>query len=342
MKPRATVVIPNWNGRRFLGICLSSLRKQTFQDFEAVVVDNGSTDGSAEYIEENFPEAGVVALDENRGFAAAANAGIQASGAEFVVLLNNDTEQNPLWLESLITAADAHPEAGFFASKLLDFEDRTILDGAADAIHWSGLTLRIGHGERDLGQYDEQKPVFGACGAAAMYRRAMLGDIGLFDEDFISYCEDGDLSFRAQLMGYDCIYAPSAVVYHMGSATSGGKGSPLSMRLGTRNSVWLAVKNLPAPLLPKRLPLAVAGQSLRIALTSSSPELFKAHIAGLAQAARHLPAMLGKRRKIQARRRVPAHYIESLLKGSSVAVNDRSKRRLKARLKNLLGAILRR
>src|ERR687884_270097 len=132
MPPRVTVVVPNWNGERFLDLCLSSLRRQSFEDFETVLVDNGSTDTSIDFAKRNFPEVRVVSLSENRGFSAAVNAGIQASKAEYVALLNNDTEVDPGWLEALVHAAERHPEAGLFASKLVDFADRRVLDGAGD------------------------------------------------------------------------------------------------------------------------------------------------------------------------------------------------------------------
>src|SRR5215212_282225 len=301
LPPRVTVVVPNWNGEKFLDTCLSSLQEQTFQDFETVLVDNGSTGGSVAFVEENFPEVRVVRLPENRGFSAAVNAGIRSSTTEFVALLNNDTEQDPGWLGALVRAADGHPEAGLFASKLVDFRDRRLLDGAGDALRSSGLPYRLGHGERDRGQFDTPSYVFSACGAAALYRRAMLDDVGLFDEDFVSYCEDGDLSFRAQLAGYRCRYVPDAVVYHMGSATTGGKRSPTATRLGTRNSLSLLVKDLPLSVVPHMLPFFALGQLARL-LTAAATGSLRAHLEGLAGAWRHLPPMLEKRAGIQKRK----------------------------------------
>ena len=326
MSPRVTVVVPNWNGERFLLTCLGSLRRQSFEDFETVLVDNGSTDGSVAFASCNFPEVRVLPLPENRGFSAAVNAGIRSSGAEYVALLNNDTETDPRWLEVLVEAADGCPEAGFFASKLVDFDDRRILDGAGDVFRRSGLPYRLGHGESDRGQYDEVTFVFGACAGAAMYRRSMLDDVGLFDEDFFANCEDGDLSFRAQLAGYRCLFVPGSVVYHMGSATF-GKRSATSTRLGTRNSLCLLVKNLPAPLVPGFLPFVLAGQLSRLIVTASTSTL-KAHLEGLAGALRLLPLMLRKRREIQKRRQVPVEYIRVLLKESSRAAGASIRRRL--------------
>src|ERR671910_2429996 len=279
--PRVTVVIPNWNGEQFLRLCLGSLRDQSFRVFETIVVDNGSVDSSITFVEEHFPEVDVVALGENLGIAAAFNAGIEASTLEYVVLLNNDTEQDPGWLEALVRAAEDHPEAGLFASKLVDFHDRGVLDGAGDAMRLSGLPYRLGHGERDRGQFDEPGYVFGACAAAALYRKSLFEEVGLFDEDFVSYCEDGDLSFRAQLAGHRCFYVPDAVVYHLGSASTGGKRSPTAIRLGSRNSLSLLVKDLPLSSVPHILPFFVPGQLARFATATATGSL-RAHLEGLA------------------------------------------------------------
>ena len=330
------MVVPNWNGERFLATCLGSLRRQSFEEFETVLVDNGSTDGSVAFVHHNFPEVRVLPLHENMGFSVAVNAGIVSSDAEYVALLNNDTETDPRWLEALVEAADGYPEAGFFASKLVDFDDRRILDGAGDVLRRSGLPYRLGHGEPDRGQYDEVTFVFGACAGAAMYRRSMLDDVGLFDEDFFANCEDGDLSFRAQLTGYRCLYVPGSVVYHMGSATF-GKRSATSTRLGTRNSLCLLVKNLPAPLVPGFLPFVVAGQLSRLVVTASTSTL-KAHLEGLAGALRLLPLMLRKRREIQKRRQVPIGYVKELLKESSRAAGVSLRRRLTHLARSRLGS----
>jgi GT2 family glycosyltransferase len=330
--PRVTVVVPNWNGERFLSTCLGSLRRQTYGDFETVLVDNGSSDGSVAFVEENFPEVRIVRLPHNGGFTAAVNAGIGASEAEYVVLLNNDTEVEQRWLEALVRAADEHPEAGLFASKLVDFRDRRLLDGAGDALRKTGLPYRIGHGEIDRGQFEEEALVFGACAAGALYRRRLFDEVGVFDGDFFSNCEDGDLSFRAQLAGYRCLYVPDAVVYHMGSASTGGKRSATNTRLGTQNGINLLVKNLPASLVWRILPSVVAGHLYRLATTSLSPEILKAYLSGLAGALRLLPKMLRKRKEIQGRRRVSDGYVYQLLRESSRVVAQSRRRRIRDQL----------
>ena len=331
MTPRLTVIIPNWNGERFLQACLGSLRKQSFEDFETVLVDNGSTDDSVAFVKGNFPEVRIISMVKNRGFSAAANAGIEGSETELVVLLNNDTEASPGWLEALVRAADGHPGAGTLASKLVDFHDRRFLDGAGDALRLGGLPYRLGHGEKDRGQFDSPAFVFGACAAAALYRRDVLAEIGLFDEDFVSYCEDGDLSFRAQLAGYRCLYVPGAVVYHVGSASTGGKRSATATRLGTRNSLCLLVKNLPLSVVPHVLPFFLLGQLARMLVTAASG-VWLAHLRGLVEAARLLPLMLKKRREIQEHRRVSVGYVRGLLRRSSWSAGASLARRLADRL----------
>ena len=327
MPPRVAVVIPNWNTRKFLGPCLESLRRQRYRDFVTIVVDSASTDGSVLFVGENFPEVRVVALPENRGFSGAVNAGIGASEGELVALLNNDTEQDPGWLEGLVRAADRRPEVGLFASKLVDFGDRRVLDGAGDALRRSGLPYRLGHGENDRGQFGREEYVFGACAAAALYRRTVFKEIGPFDEDFFAYCEDGDVSFRAQLAGHRCLYVPAAVVYHVGSVSTGGKRSPTATRLGTRNGLLLLVKNLPRPFVGRFLPSIVLGQLLRLLVVSLSPGGLRAHLEGLAEARRMLPGMLRKRKGIQASRRVSDAYVGELLRRSSgLAARSRGRR----------------
>jgi GT2 family glycosyltransferase len=336
MPPRITVVIPNWNGKRFLNRCLTSLHRQSFEDFETILVDNGSTDASVDFTERNFPEVRVMPLGDNLGFSAAVNTGIRASEAEYVALLNNDTETHPGWLEALVHAAESYPQVGFFASKLVDFNDRRLLDGAGDAFRRSGLPYRIGHGELDRGQFEREAFVFSACAAAALYRRAMLEDIGLFDEDFFSYCEDGDVSFRAQLFGYRCLYVPGAVVYHLGSASTGGKRSATNTRLGTQNGLNLLVKNLPAALVWRSVSSLLGGQLLRLVVTSFSGVL-RAYLGGLAGAWRLLPLMLKKRKEIQNRRRVSDDYVRRLLRESSRKATESQRRRLRDQIRLRLG-----
>ncbi len=242
-----SIIIPNWNGVRLqlLPTCLAALRLQTWRDFEVIVVDNASTDDSRAWLAREYPEVRVLTLESNRGFAPAANAGIRAARGDTVVLLNNDTEADPAWLAEIARALEQNRRAGMVACKLRLFDRRDHLHSAGDFYRVDGIPGNRGVWEKDGGQYDDARGVFGACGGAAAYRRAMLDDIGLFDESLGSYCEDVDLNWRARLAGYDCAYAPRAVVYHRLSATGGG---PLASYYVGRNFIWVLAKNYPAEL----------------------------------------------------------------------------------------------
>ncbi|MFP4395476.1 MAG: glycosyltransferase family 2 protein [Anaerolineales bacterium] len=255
-----TVVIPNWNGRRLLGRCLDALQAQTYQDFDIILVDNGSTDGSVAYLREHFPEVRVIVNEENRGFAAATNQGIRAAGgpraSRFIATLNNDTEAAPRWLAALVAAMETEPQVGMCASAMFFAHRPEMINSAGIAVDRAGIAWdRLG-GAPLAALGDAPEEVFGPCAGAALYRRAMLEEIGLFDEDFFAYMEDVDLAWRARAAGWRCLFAPQARVLHHHSAT-GKEGSPFkSFHLG-RNKVWLLLKNYPARELWHHAPLAL-------------------------------------------------------------------------------------
>ncbi len=310
--PTFSVIIPNWNGERHLPTCLDALRRQTFRDFETIVVDNASTDRSRDLVSQQYPEIRIVPLAENRFFSGAVNAGIATSLGEVIVLLNNDTEADSAWLEELHKALHAHPEAGMAASKLLLFDRRGVIHSAGDVYRRDGVPGNRGVWEEDRGQYDHDRWVFSPCAAAAAYRRRMLDDIGLLDEDFVGYCEDVDLGFRAQLAGYSCIFVPTAIVYHKLSATGAG---PVASYYCGRNFISVIVKNMPASLLRKYWPRIVLAQ-LRYALESLRhlrEPAARARLAGQIAALGQLRRMLRKRRVVQGSRRVPDRQVEALL-----------------------------
>ncbi len=308
------MIIPNWNGAAHLPTCLESLRRQTWRDFEVIVVDNGSRDNSLELLEQAYPEVRVIALGENRGFAGACNAGIRAARGEFIVLLNNDTEADPRWLEEVMAAFHRHPEAGMVASKMLLFDRRDTLHTAGDYYRVDGRPGNRGVWEQDRGQYDREEYVFSACGGSAAYRRAMLEDVGLLDEDFFYSCEDVDLAWRAQLAGWRCVFAPRAVVYHKLSATGGG---PTASFYDGRNFIYLLAKDYPGDLWRRYWPLILQAQ-IRLAweaLRAWRGAAARARLRGMLAGLLGIPRMLRKRREIQHRRRVDRAYLESVLTG---------------------------
>lgn len=260
-QPLIDIVIPNFNGKQFLETCLGSLALQSFANFQVFLVDNGSGDGSVAFVRDIFPVVRCIELGENRGFSAAVNLGIAAGDSTLVFLLNNDTELAPDCLAELVQAAEQHADA-FFAPKMLSYRQRHILDGAGDGYLRGGVGYRLGTMERDSEVYSEERPVFGACGGAALYRRAMLDRIGLFDEDFFAYLEDVDLNFRANRAGFTCRYIPAARVYHIGSATTGSRINPFTVRLSTRNNLYLLLKNYSVSMFFRFLPAMVAYQLL--------------------------------------------------------------------------------
>jgi len=290
---------------------LGLLEKQTLENVKILLVDNGSSDGSVAYVREHFPEVKVIALRENRGFAGGNNVGIRATDSEYTALLNNDAQPQPHWLEALAHALEAHPEVGFCASKMLCAHDPRVIDTAGDVFYDYGAGGKRGMDQLDGPRFLQTEYVFGACAGAAIYRRAMLQDIGLFDEDFFLYAEDIDLSFRAQLRGYKCLFVPRARVYHHVAATAGW-GSRLSAYYSRRNMLYVLLKDLPTSLLLRHfasmLFYFLAGD-LVFALAGYAGAVVQARRDNLKMARK----MMAKRRGIQSTRRVSDAYIESIL-----------------------------
>lgn len=250
--PAVSVVIVNWNRLALLRACMQSLARQTFRDFEVVVVDNGSSDGSIAWLRENLatvaPWTRLIENTSNLGFCAANNQGIAASSAPWVALLNNDAEAEPGWLASLVDLGERHPEAGMVASKILVWEDPTRIDKCGHLIYPDGQNRGRGTGQIDHGQFDAEEEVLWPDGCAALYRRAMLEEIGGFDEDFFAYADDAELGLRARIAGWTAWYAPGAVVRHHRGATLGVQSARRIMLI-ERNRILLAAKLFPWTLL---------------------------------------------------------------------------------------------
>jgi GT2 family glycosyltransferase len=310
----ASVVIPNWNGAHHLPVCLAALRAQTYPHLEVLLVDNGSTDGSQALVEEQYPEARLLALGRNLGLTGANNLGFRAARGEILISLNNDTEADPRFVEALVAALVEHPEAGMAAARILLFDRRDVLHSAGDGYGVDGLPFNRGVWQPDRGQFDEPGWIFGGCGGAVAYRRAMLDDVGMFDESFFMYCEDVDLNWRAQLAGWRCWYTPEAVVYHKLSATGGG---PIASYYTGRNTLWVIAKNYPRALLRKYWPRIVRAQwgitrdALRAWRGAAARARLRGQLAGLLGLARML-----KKRQAALRKAAPQvtdDYIQSLL-----------------------------
>ncbi len=309
-----SVVIPTWNGRALLDLALASLEHQSLAPDEVIVVDNGSSDGTAEHVRSRWPAVTLVALPANLGFAAATNRGIERAHGDVVALINNDVELHPDFLRELVAALEADPGAASAAAKMLRFDDRGVIDATGDTLRWSGIALQRGQGEADRGQYDAPGRVFSACAGAAAYRRSAFEEVGLFDEAFFAYLEDVDWGFRAQLAGHGCVYAPSAIAYHVGAASTRreGKPDPFFYGLPRRNNVWMILKSYPAGALVRHAPAILVNHAglLYVAIRDG---MGRAHLAAMWAAARGLPRVLRQRRAIQAARRVGRRELEPLI-----------------------------
>jgi GT2 family glycosyltransferase len=324
--PRFSVLVLNWNGRELLARCLDSLRAQTFRDFEVIVVDNGSSDGSAAFVAADYPEARLLVLPENAGFCGGNNAGYATSRGELLVLLNNDAELREDFLAEIAAAADRHPEAGMFAAMIRMYDRRDVFDSTGLLVYPDGLCRSRGWLEEDRGQYDQPGEVLCPNGCAAAYRRAMIEEVGFFDEAYFAYLEDLDLGLRGQLRGWRCRYVPTAVAWHKKSMTS-GYHSAFKAHLVERNRIYNAVRLLPLRLLllsplwtlARYLAQAFAAATGRGMSSGFRRDYSRAALAlilvrAYGEAAGRMPALWRQRRRIQTGRRLGALAFYRLLR----------------------------
>jgi GT2 family glycosyltransferase len=305
------VVIPNWNGARYLEACLPALHRQSIDDAEIIVVDNGSEDDSVHLIRSAFPSVRLIELPENMGFAAACNRGIQAARGRYVALLNNDTEAEPGWLEALYEAAVRDETIGMVASKiLLSLETREI-DSVGMLVYGDGIGRQRARGRIDDGSFDKVEEILYPSACAALYKKEMFDDIGLFDEDFFLYCEDTDLGLRAQRAGWKAVFAPKAVVLHKYSMSGGGYSLFKAMHV-ERNRMWVGIKNFPFSWIV-RMPfhtlrryffqacsmVSSKGSTARLKERHSIIAIMRAGAGAYVSAFAKLPSMLRKRREIR-------------------------------------------
>jgi GT2 family glycosyltransferase len=328
-----SVVIVTWNRRSFLQACLTSLARQSGVDFEIIVVDNGSQDGSAEMAEQEFG-ARVIRNSSNRGFCAANNQGIAVARGEFVALLNNDAEAEPGWLAALHRACARSPEIGMAASKILVWEDPRRIDKAGHLIYPDGQNKGRGSGALDRGQFDREEEVLWPDGCAAMYRKQMLDRIGGFDEDFFAYGDDAELGLRARIAGWKCIYTPEAVVRHHRGSTL-GKDSAWRLELIERNRLLLACKLFPWSLLwlnpfyfAVRLLAGLGaawrgeGDTVHYPGLSGKWTMATALLKGEWGALKMLPRILRKRAQIRSLRRLSPRETRRLILAHRLALKE--------------------
>ena len=306
------VIIVNYNAGAYLSRCLEALDRQTIRGFRTLVVDNASTDGSADSIETGFPGVTLIRAERNLGFAAGNNRGLaQAGDARWIVLLNPDAFPAPDWLERLLAAAASHPEYSFFGCRMRLAASPALLDGTADVYHLSGASWRRDHGAALESGASMPEEIFGPCAAAALYARAALDEVGGFDERYFCYHEDVDLAFRLRLRGHRCLYVPDAMVDHVSSGIT-GKRSDFATYYGHRNLVWTFVKDMPGPLFWRYLPLHLLMNVAAIvvcALRGQLGVILRAKLAALAG----LPQAIRQRRGIQASRSVRPEALRAVM-----------------------------
>lgn len=284
-EPLFEIIIPNWNGKDMLAHCLASLRRQTFTDFGIIVVDNGSEDDSIDMLRSSYPEVTLISLLENTGFSIAVNKGIEASVAPWLLLLNNDMEVAEDCLANLCQAVEKYPDFHMFALKMMNYHQRRFIDGAGDAVLRGGVGYRVGTLEEDSHVYQNDRETFGACAGAALYARDFFQKVGLFDTDFFAYLEDVDLNLRARRYGFRCMFLASAIVFHIGSATSGSKINRLTIRLSTRNTLFVLAKNYPLAMFLQFFPAIIVYQIAWL-LFCIKKGMFQPYLSGLYQGLR--------------------------------------------------------
>lgn len=323
--PLISVVVLNWNGGRIVQECLMSLRAQSYRPLEIIVVDNASTDKSVDLIKMGFPEVKLMVNDRNLGFGGGNNVGIRASQGQYIMILNNDARLGPDCIKELKRSIEKDKGYGACASKIFLEGKGNLLDATGITIYQDGLSIGRGRLER-ADQYQIEEEVFFASGCACLFRKEMLDDIGLFDEDFFAYADDTDMGWRAQLAGWKCIYNPKAIVYHLHSASSSAY-SPLKAFLAERNRIWVAMKYFPASLLivgqfhtlgrycyQAYGALFKKGAAGRFTQEFSKSQLIKVLLKVYYSVLKNMPMILRKRSQMKRKKRISNQEIYGLFK----------------------------
>lgn len=295
-----TVIIPNYNGIEYLKKCIESLEKSNPKDFEIIVVDNGSSDGSADWLKKEHPGIKLIALKHNAGFAPAVNLGIEAAFTKYVLLLNNDTEVYPDMVEKLEKAIEADEKIFSVSAKMLNMQDPDLIDGAGDYYCALGWAYAYGKGKKAGKSCLKKREIFSACAGCAIYRRDILLSLGRFDERHFAYLEDVDLGYRARIGGYVNLYEPEAVCLHAGSGSSGSRYNDFKIDLSSRNSVYLIWKNMPIVQFLINLPLLLLGYLIKT-LFFILKGYGKTYLKGLVKGVKMSLSKDGRRKKVPFR-----------------------------------------
>jgi GT2 family glycosyltransferase len=310
--PLVSVVIPTYEGVSMLRPCLAALQAQTLVEHETIVVDNASSDSTRELVREQFPEVRLVELEANVGFGVAVNAGARIAAGEYLALLNNDTLPRRDWLAELVACAKRHPAAASIAPKILRRDDSAVIDGAGDCLTLALKAYRRGLGQRDDGRFSDEEQVFSATGTACLWRAEVFRRLGGFDESYFAYYEDVDLGFRARLAGYECWFAPRAVVLHESAGTSRGASWPTFESFHSVRNRWLMIaKDAPARWLALNLHRILVAELISLARALMRGEMrlvFQAY----ADVVRSRARVRGERAQVQSEGRVPYQELRAL------------------------------
>lgn len=334
---RVSIIIVNWNGIAFLPTCLDSLQRQTFQDFEVIIVDNGSTDGSVELLKNHYPWVNLVELADNTGFSGGNNEGLKHASGEYIVVMNNDTEAEPDWLERFVAAAAANPDAGQVACRICSMHDHDLIDSLGHGVCADGMTRgrhRLQRWSEIKGQFKSVDEIFFGTACVSLYRREAIDQVGFFDEEMFAFAEDSDLGMRLRWGGWRAVIATDAVVYHKYSGT-GGVFSPFKLYLVERNHYWVATKNFPLSMLlmiplytliryvvQLKVVLSGKGSGGEFATSGSKIPIIMAIIKGTCDALLGLPLMFGKRREIMRMSRISAAEMKGLLRRARISYHE--------------------
>lgn len=313
---KASVIVLNWNGKEYLKECFESLEKQIFSDFEVIMVDNASSDGSVGYVKNIFPWVKIIENSTNLGLTGGYNIGFRQARGDYVVILNNDTITDKNWLGELVKTADSDKRIGMVASKMYFMDNPKMLCSTGLLAFTDGSAIDRGVKEIDKSQYDSQLDVFGPCGGSGLYKREMLEKIKImneyFDKEFFTYYEDLDLAYRGRLLGYICRFAPASVVYHKVNASS-RRISNLGLTCGIKNKAWMIIKDFPDKMLIKYLPFIITRQFISfVYYLVIKPN--KAATKARFEMIKKIPLMLKKRKIIQNSRRITSEQLEMSLK----------------------------
>jgi GT2 family glycosyltransferase len=303
-------IIPNYNGKEFIHVCIDSILKQSFNDYEIIVVDDHSTDGSAEYIKSRWHNVPILSLDENSGFCHAVNAGIKASHGNYIALINSDVELDPRWLEYMITAIESHNDAFSINSKILNFYNRTKIDDAGDVYTGEGRAFKRGYNQ-PAERYTDAAEIFSASGAASLFKADILNELHGLDEGFVAYLDDVDLGFRARLLGYKNYFEPQAIAYHMVNMAY-KKRSVFMASLILKNNMAVIAKDMPGPLIIKFFPWLILGH-LRTVKYIFSVGGIKAVFKGYYMFLKAIPYLLVAHRETQKNRSITPYELKRII-----------------------------